>query len=155
MVLPDLTPLPLLYPIPWKAEEALSHFLLRHTIACHDDIHWLDLLTSGCKARGAAANPSFRLIRYLIVRDDTLRDIDLLLASSFSQWCRRSSFERALLVLAIIAQKSATVVVGMQIHLGCSSRRSEPSAPYFDFTDSLSRLCARQEAGATMEDSGD
>jgi hypothetical protein len=36
---------------------------------------------------------------------------------------------------------------------GCSARRGEPSAPYFDLTGTLSRLCARRKVCAKMDSS--
>lgn len=41
----------------------------------------------------------------------------------------------------------------MHIRLGCSACRGELSAPCFDLTDTLSRLCARREVEAKMDGS--
>jgi hypothetical protein len=36
---------------------------------------------------------------------------------------------------------------------GCSARRGEPSAPYFDLIGTIGRLCARREVETKMDSS--
>jgi hypothetical protein len=85
--------------------------------------------------------------------DVTASDLGRLLASSFSQRSRELSLETARLALATATQRPPTATDSMHRGLGCSAHCGEPSATYFDLTDTPGCLCVGREVGAKMESS--
>jgi hypothetical protein len=136
---------------PWKAVEALSHDLLRHTVACQHRFSLSKGLRSGCAPHHATARPCFRVGRFLPIIDVTVSDIGRLLASSFSQRSRKLSLETARLAPTTATQRPPAATDSMHTGLGSSARRGEPSAPCFDLTGTLSRLRASREVEAKMD----
>jgi hypothetical protein len=135
---------------PWQAVEALSHNLLRLTVACHDRFSLSKGLRSGSTPHCAAARSHFRTSMLLPIIDPIASDIGRILASSFSQWSRKLSHPTALLALTTVTQRPPTATDSIHTGLGCSARRSEPSAPCFDLASTPGRHCAGREVEAKM-----
>jgi hypothetical protein len=74
-------------------------------------------------------------------------------ACRFSWRAGDCSFSNAFLVLTKLTQRSSTAANSIDIRSGCSDHRGRPSAPCFDLTNTLSRLCAKLEVGTRMNSS--
>jgi hypothetical protein len=88
------------------------------------------------------------------ITDVTTSDTGQLLASGPRRRAGDCSFSNAPLVLTKLTQRSLTAANSMYIYSGYSTRCGKSSAPYYDFTSTLGRLCVAREVEAKM-DSGD
>jgi hypothetical protein len=138
----------------WKAVEVVSYHLPSHTVA-----GWLRQFFSiertekGMCATlrdGTSALP----LAYVSTNHKGYSKRHRLALGMQLQLAEPETFSQtARLMLTTATQRSPTATDGTHTSLRCPARRSDPSAPCFDVTSTLGRLCAKPEVGAKMDSS--